>query len=133
MEVSVVFTTFVKGEIELFDVVKMQVGNAEPVNMVIIGAVPEDDDLLFALNLASGAVLLVDLNQGAVETVNSTARDFVEFLYRLSMFIDADQGRASRAEPAARLRQELTRLDRMAFEDPESWWSAAFAQLEGRI
>jgi hypothetical protein len=88
---------------------------------------------LYCLNGDDGRILLVGLDPFSLETVNSSFALFVEFLWHLERFLQNDQGRATRAAPAAALRHELTAIDPIAFADPESWWSIAFGQLEGRI
>lgn len=132
-EVPILFTAYVSGQVELFNVLEIQLGDGEPVGMIVLGAVPDDEQLVYCLNGDTGQVLMIDLNTPSIELVNSSFRAFVEFLFRMDRFIRADQGKATRAIPAARLRGELAELDPAAFEDPESWWSAALAQLEGAI
>ena len=131
-QVPLLFTAYIEGDFELFSLLEIQVGDREPLGLVVIGAVP-DEKMYYCLDGDTGAVLLLDVGDTTgLEVVNSTASRFVEFLYRLEHFIRADQGKSTRAIPAAQLRAELADLDPTAFADPESWWNVAFAQLEGR-
>ncbi|WP_067792941.1 SUKH-4 family immunity protein [Actinomadura formosensis] len=131
-QVPLLFTAYVEGDFELFNVLEIQVGENEPLGLLVLGAVP-DEKMYYCLDGDSGAVMLLDLGDTTgLEVVNSTLGAFVEFLYHLERLIRADQGKATRALPAARLREELSALDPAAFTDTESWWNVAFAQLEGR-
>ncbi|GAA2615682.1 SUKH-4 family immunity protein [Actinomadura fulvescens] len=131
-EVAPVFTAYVEGDFELFNVLDIQAGSEPARALIVIGAVP-DEKMYYCLDGDNGKVVLLDLGPTVgLETVNSSLAAFVEFLYRLDLFIRADQGKATRTIPAAQLRAELTTLDLEAFTDPESWWNVAFAQLEGR-
>jgi hypothetical protein len=133
-EVSLLFTAYLEGDIELFNRLEIQIGDQRPMDLIALGAVPDDEKMLYTLDGNSGAIFLLDLGSPAgLEQVNSSFANFVEFLYNLEKLIRADQGKQGRAASAARLRQELTSMDPSAFSDPESWWSVAFAQLEGRI
>lgn len=132
-QVPLLFTAYVEDDFELFNVLEIQVGEKEPLGLLVLGAVP-DEKMYYCLDGDTGAVMLLDLGDTTgLEVVNSTLGAFVEFLYRLERLIRADQGKATRALPAARLREELSALDPSAFTDTESWWNVAFAQLEGRI
>jgi hypothetical protein len=131
--VPLLFTAYVEGDFELFNVVEIQVGREEPLGLLVIGAVP-DERMYYCLNGDNGAVMLLALGESTgLEVVNSTMRAFVHFLYRLERLIREDQGKATRPVSAVKLRAELTELDPVAFADPESWWNVAFAQMEGRI
>lgn len=132
-EVPLLFTAYIEGDFELFNVVEIQVGQEEPLGLIVLGAVP-DERMYYCLNGDNGAVMLLTLGEPTdLEVINSTLHAFVDVLYRLDRFIREDQGSATRAASAARLRAELTELDPIAFADPESWWNVAFAQLEGRV
>jgi hypothetical protein len=128
-DVPILFTVDVAGPIELFNLVEFQVGEDEPLRLVVLGGSPDDPNLLFALDMATGVVALLDPSGPGLELVNSTFALFVEFLYRLARFISADPGGTARAEQANVLRDELITTDPSAFSDPESWWSMAFGQL----
>lgn len=128
-EVPLLFTAYIEGDLELFDVLEIQVGDNPPFGLLVLGAVP-DEEMYFCLDGDSGAVMLLDLGDPTgLEQVNSTLANFVEFLYRLELFIRADRGKATRELPAAEQQRELAALDPSAFADPETWWSIAFAQL----
>ena len=132
-EVPLLFTAYIEGDFELFNVLQIEIGDRESLGLLVLGAVP-DGKMYYCLNGDDGTVMLLDVGESTgLEVVNSTLGSFVDFLYRLDLFIRADQGKGTRAAPAARLRAELTALDPAAFADPESWWNVAFAQLEGRI
>jgi hypothetical protein len=132
-EVPILFTAYLEGDIDLFDVLEIQVGDDEPMGLIVLGTVPDDEQMLYCLDGDDGRVLLVSLDPFSMEQVNSSFALFVEFLWRLDRFLRDDQGGAGRAVVAAALRHELTALDPAAFADPESWWSIAFGQLEGSL
>ncbi|NKZ05962.1 SUKH-4 family immunity protein [Actinomadura latina] len=132
-EVDPVFTAYVEGDVNLFNVLEIQIGDRDPLALIVLGGVPEQQ-MYYCLDGDTGAVVLLTVEEHAdLETVNTSMAAFVEFLYHLQILIREDQGRASRAAPAAQLRERLSRLDPHAFRDPESWWNAAFMQLEGRV
>ncbi|MCP2343641.1 SUKH-4 family immunity protein [Actinomadura rupiterrae] len=133
-EVPLLLDAYIDGDIKLFGVLEVQVGADEPLGLIALGRVPDDEAMYYCLNGDSGQVLLLTADEPAgLELVNSTLAHFVEFLFRVDRLIRADQGKTTRAVPAGRLHAELAELDPAAFEDPESWWSIAFAQLEGRL
>jgi hypothetical protein len=128
-DVPILFTAYISGPIKLFDLIEFQVGDEEPLRLAVIGGAPDNPNLLFGLDLATGVVALLDPETPAVELVSSSYALFVEFLVRLGRFISADPGGAARAAQARELRDELRVADPAAFADPESWWSIAFTQL----
>lgn len=131
--VPLLFTAYVGDGFELFNVLEIQVGENEPLGLLVLGAVP-DEKMHYCLDGDSGAVMLLDLGDTTgLEVVNSTLGAFAEFRHHRERLIRADRGKATRALPAARLREELSALDPAAFTDTEPWWNVAFAQLEGRI
>ena len=130
IDMSVVYTAYLSGQVELYDQVTVQLNEDTPGTFMIVGAVPDDSDMWFVFDTDTGAIMLIDTDEGALEMVNSTFAHFVDFLYHFGLFIDADEGIEGRAPRAARLRETLMDIDPAAFADPESWWSAAFAQLE---
>lgn len=130
MDVPILFTAAVADDdLELFSQLQVEAGHLPPLRLIVIGAVPDDPDLLFTVDAESGAVLMVDPKESTIEAVNSSFALFVEFLYRLGRLIENDPGGAERAAQAAAIREDLRAADPAAFEDPESWWSAAFLQL----
>ncbi|GGQ72207.1 SUKH-4 family immunity protein [Couchioplanes azureus] len=132
VEVPILFTVAVTApDLELFSLLNLQLGEDQPTTLIVIGCVPSDPDMLFCLDPATGAIMLLDLDpeHPGYELVNTSFALFVEFLYRLDELIQSDPGGEARADHAAILRRDLHDLDPDAFEDPESWWSAAFAQL----
>ncbi|KWW98057.1 hypothetical protein TH66_22405 [Carbonactinospora thermoautotrophica] len=130
VDVPILFTVHLSGDVHLFSVLRIQVGEGEPGQVIVLGAVPGDQGLLYCLDTETGAVLLLGTDTGSLELVNSSFALFVEFLYRLAQLIRNDPGGAERAAMARHLRTELAAADPAAFEDPESWWSVAFMQLE---
>jgi hypothetical protein len=128
-DVPILFTVYLSGAIKLFNLVEIRIGDDDPLRLVVLGGAPDSPNLLFCLDLGTGVVGLLDSDGPALELVNSTFALFVEFLYRLARFISSDPGGAARTEQAAVLHDELVTVDPSAFQDPESWWSMAFAQL----
>jgi hypothetical protein len=133
IEMSVVFTSYLKGRFDLYANINLNTGPQSSLKLVVIGAVPADRDAtLFCFDTASGRILMLGVDKGTLEPVNSDFKSLTEFLYHFALFLDQDTGPSGRAARAAALREELTRIDPSAFADPESWWSIAFMQLEGR-
>ncbi|WP_155829750.1 SUKH-4 family immunity protein [Glycomyces tenuis] len=133
IDMSVVFTSYLDGRFKLYDDIVLELGSQGSLKLVVIGAVPNDpDSTLFCLDTATGRILMLDVNKGTLEPVNSSFRALTEFLYHFALFVSQDSGLAGRAQRAVTLRSKLTQIDSGAFADPESWWSVAFMQLEGR-
>ncbi|WP_169814724.1 SUKH-4 family immunity protein [Nocardia crassostreae] len=97
---------------------------------VLLGTVPDEDDILYLFDTRSGSVIQIDLQDGIPETINSSLRAFVEFLYHFAIFAYADQGAEGRSDRARELRSVLTRIDPSAFLEADSWWSTTFRGLE---
>lgn len=129
IDLSAVYTSYVQGEVKLYDQVSLQIGSDAPIRFMLIGAVPADPDTWYVMHADSGEVVLIDTAEPTLETVNTTFADFAEFLYHLGRFIDADTGGPGRAARAAELKRTLGRIDPGAFATGESWWSAVIAQL----
>jgi len=125
IEVPLLFTTALDGQVKLFSVLTIHAGDSAT-RLVVIGGAPDDDDLLFCLDPATGAVGLLQFTEPALEHVNASLKHFVEFLYRISRFIGEGHRGAQRVSNAHHLRHDLTALDPTAFTDTESWWAIAF-------
>jgi len=132
IDMSAVFTSYLPGPIDLYAHINLDFGSGEPTKLVIIGAVPADHATLMCLDQATGRILMIGTKDGTLELVNSTFKALVEYLYHFARFIDEDTGHSGRAMRAIDLRDRLVSIDPGAFTDPESWWSVAFMQLEGR-
>ncbi|MEH1165238.1 SUKH-4 family immunity protein [Micromonospora sp. CPCC 205539] len=134
VEVPILFTVDVSApDVQLFSTLMIEVGDGGPGAYIVLGSSPEDPMLLFCLEAATGAVLLLDLETPNLETVNSSFAAFVEFLYRLGQLIATDPGGRERAARAARIRVDLRAVDPAAFAEPESWWSLALDELESTV
>ena len=130
IDLTAVFTSYLDGEIDLYDPVNLESDDGSHViATVAIGAAPEDEDLLFLFDTDSGEVLLLDMANPIPELVNSSLRDFSRFLYEFALFLDADQGVDGRAARAGELQQRLQNQDPAAFAESDSWWSMAFSEL----
>lgn len=130
IDVPILFTSTVTyPQMELYTQLELEVGE-EKYSLIVLGASPRNEELLFCLNADTGTVLLLDLGAPALELCNSSYAAFVEFLYRLGQLIATDPGGRERARRAVQLHDRLQSLDPVAFEDPEAWWPMAFAQLE---
>lgn len=132
LDMSAVYTADLDGaRLELYSRIELQMGDEGALALAVVGAVPADkDDMLFCLDADSGQILLLGIDDGTLELVNSTFKALTEFLYHFALFIDADTGSAGRAQRARALRATLTGIDREALADRESWWSVALLQLE---
>jgi hypothetical protein len=130
VDVPILFTVAFEGDAKLFDLIEFQLGEAQVIKLIVLGAVPGEPTLMFCLDATDGSVALVDLHQPSVEPVNSTMASFTEFLFGFAQLIDIDEGAGpQRNRRALDLRARLTLADPAAFADPESWWSIAFTQL----
>ncbi|MFG2001206.1 suppressor of fused domain protein [Spirillospora sp. NPDC048911] len=77
------FTTKVDGDFDTFTLVE-----AGPLRLLVLGKAATDDRVRYCLDIESGLVLTLGLDDGVprdAEPVNSTLDDFVEFLYRISL------------------------------------------------
>lgn len=129
IDLSAVYTSYIQGEVKLYDQVNVQVAEGRPMRFMLIGAVPADPDTWFVFNAVTGEVMMLDIEEPSLESVNSSFAKFVDFLYHFGRFIDADTGGSGRAVRAAELRKQLLEIDSAAFADAESWWSAVIHQL----
>ncbi|MFI9506935.1 SUKH-4 family immunity protein [Nocardia sp. NPDC052566] len=130
--VSYIYSTL-QGEMTLYSRLQLQ-SHADDeefvISTILLGVVPDCAEMLFLFDADRGAVLFLDLTDGIPELVNSSLRSFVEFLYRFAIFVEGDQGKSSRADRARELRAILAEIDGEAFDDPMSWWSLTFQELE---
>ncbi|MFE6923626.1 SUKH-4 family immunity protein [Nocardia sp. NPDC057663] len=128
-EVPIVYTTRVANEMPLYSTVLLENHVDDERNarkMVLIGSVPDCPDMLFLFDQDTGAVVSLDTQEPAPQFVNSTLRDFVEFLYRFSScFADGPGG----TERFGELPEELSRNDPAAFEEKSSWWPMIFNEV----
>jgi hypothetical protein len=133
-DVPVLFTAEVSGNVKLFSLVTMRFGNgAGTVRLIVLGAVPADPRTFYCLDANGGGVALVRLEGAELELINSNMATFVEFLLRVDQLVAADQGtRVAHLNRVRDLRGQLAELDPVAFENPQSWWTAAFEQLLAR-
>lgn len=128
-EVEVVYTAFVTGAVELYDMISLTAeGTNLDLQVLVVGAVQDNKNLLYVLDPKTGEILQFDLVEQDFQGVNSNLRTFVEFLYHFAVFVNADQGKPGRAARAAELRQTLQRIDPNAF-DEDAWWPLVFEQL----
>ncbi|MGM7646560.1 SUKH-4 family immunity protein [Nocardia sp. JW2] len=131
MEMSVVFQ-FGAGStgLEPYDRFNIDLGGGEKIELILLGSVPgSDGSMIFGFDISVGRVVLLGLNRGTLELVNSSLAAFVEFLYQFALFIDADRGLPGREERARRLREKLAAYDPGAFVDPDSWWNVVLSSL----
>ncbi|WP_067456658.1 SUKH-4 family immunity protein [Actinomadura macra] len=132
VDLSVVFTAFVEGEVRLYDEVRVQQPGERALRLLLIGVVPENPAAWFLFDTESGRIMMLDTREPSLEPVNSCLAQFTGFLYECARFIDADTGRRGRGKRAERLRERLMRIDPSAFADPASWWSRMVLQLGAR-
>jgi hypothetical protein len=106
----------------------MRFGNGTgTVRLVALDALLADPHTLYCLDANGGAVAL---ENAELELINSSMATFVEFLLRIDQLIAADLGSAAtRGNRVRGLRDLLTELDPVAFQSPESGWTAAFEWL----
>jgi hypothetical protein len=126
IEVPLLFTTLLDGDIDLFSVLNIEAGDEQVMRLVALGAVPDDHDMLFCLDGASGGVQLLQLSEPGLELVNSSMRMFVDFLHYVTRFVREENRGEHRVAGARELQRRLAQLDPVAFADAESWWSMAF-------
>lgn len=128
IDMSAVFTSYMQGDVKLYDQVTIQIGD-DRFKFMVIGATPADPNTWYVMHADSGEVILFDTREPTLETVNATFAKFTEFLFHLGRFIDFDNGSTGRAARAAELKRQLASIDPVAFAHPESWWNAVVAQL----
>ncbi|MFI1238679.1 SUKH-4 family immunity protein [Nocardia salmonicida] len=131
MELSAVFQVGAgSAGIEAFDRINLDIGDNESIGLIVLGSVPNSDgSMLFGFDIAGGRVILLGLDHGTLELVNSSLAKFVEFLYRFALFIDNDRGISTRPNRARELRSELTSCDPDAFVSIDSWWGVVLSSL----
>ncbi|MEV0721578.1 SUKH-4 family immunity protein [Micromonospora purpureochromogenes] len=130
LDVAVVYTAFLEGDIELYDTIQLSTEDGSlDVRLIVVGAVADNPDLLYVLDPRNGEILQFDLDQQDIQGVNSSFRTFVEFLYQFALFVEADEGKAGRAERAETLRMVLESIDPAAFA-PDGWWPLVISQLK---
>ncbi|MEU5947009.1 SUKH-4 family immunity protein [Micromonospora sp. NPDC047465] len=130
LDVAVVFTAFLEGDIELYDTIQLTTEDGSlDIRLIVVGAVADNNDLLYVLDPRTGEILQCDLEQPDVQPVNSNFRAFVEFLYQFALFVEADEGKPGRAERAEELRMVLESIDPAAFT-PDGWWPLVISQLK---
>ncbi|MEH0844682.1 SUKH-4 family immunity protein [Micromonospora sp. CPCC 205711] len=130
LDVEVVYSAFLEGDIELYDTIALTTEDGSlDVRLIVVGMVADNSDLLYVLDPRTGEILQYDLEQQDVQGVNSNFRTFVEFLYRFALFVEADEGKAGRAERAEQLRMVLESIDPAAFA-PDGWWPLVLSQLK---
>ncbi|MFG3697097.1 SUKH-4 family immunity protein [Micromonospora sp. NPDC047620] len=130
LDVAVVFTAFLEGDIELYDTIQLTTEDGSlDIRLIVVGAVADNTDLLYVLDPRTGEILQCDLEQPDVQPVNSNFRAFVEFLYQFALFVEADEGKPGRAERAEELRMVLESIDPAAFT-PDGWWPLVISQLK---
>ncbi|MEV5763912.1 SUKH-4 family immunity protein [Micromonospora sp. NPDC052213] len=130
LDVAVVFTAFLEGDIELYDTIQLTTEDGSlDIRLIVVGAVADNNDLLYVLDPRTGEILQCDLEQPDVQPVNSNFRTFVEFLYQFAVFVEADEGKPGRAERAEQLRMVLESIDPAAFT-PDGWWPLVISQLK---
>ncbi|SCF29120.1 SUKH-4 immunity protein [Micromonospora viridifaciens] len=128
-EVEVVYTAYLEGEIGLFDTIQLSTEDGSlDIRLIVVGAVADNPNLLYVLDPKTGEILQFDLEVQDVQAVNSNFRCFVEFLYQFALFVEADEGKAGRAERAVALANTLRDIDPAAFA-ADAWWPLVLAQL----
>ncbi|MEV4754461.1 SUKH-4 family immunity protein [Micromonospora sp. NPDC049559] len=130
LEVEVVYTAYLEGQIELFDTIQLSTEDGTlDIRLIVVGAVADNPNLLYVLDPNTGEILQFDLEVQDVQAVNSNFRCFVEFLYHFALFVEADEGKPGRAERAAVLADTLRAIDPDAFA-PDAWWPLVLEQLQ---
>ena len=129
LDVAVVYTAYLEGEFRLFDTIQLSTEDGSlDIRLIVVGAVADNTDLLYVLDPKTGEILQFDLEEQDIQAVNSNFRTFVEFLYQFALFVEADEGKAGRAERAESLRTVLESIDPPAFA-PDAWWPLVINQL----
>lgn len=127
-DVPVLFTTDQASDVATFAILDITLGDQDPFGLIVLGTVPGEPSTLYCLDCRDGSVYQLDLDQPAMELVNTTHGAFVQFLYRIHQFLTTGHG-PHRPAAAGHLRAQLAELDPAAFTDTESWWSLALGQL----
>lgn len=112
--------------IRLFTLMNVSAGAGDPIRLIVLGAAPDNHEMLFTMDPSNGVVGLLYLNPPGLEVVNSSFALFVEFLYHAAALLAEPAGAADRVARARTVRAELEHLDPPAFTHERTWWSMAF-------
>ncbi|WP_028927999.1 SUKH-4 family immunity protein [Pseudonocardia acaciae] len=127
-DVPYLFTIHLAGQPDLFNEIHSVSPDRAPNRFLVIGAAPETLKMLYGLDMATGAVALMNTRDQSIEPINSSLALFVEFLHRIAPWVTPNAPLHTIAE-ANELRTELRALDPSAFDSPESWWSMVLDRL----
>lgn len=129
---SGMFSAEVVADPETFDGVPASIGGTQ-VTLVTLGAPHSESDLRYYLNPSDGRILLARLvaENPAIEVVNRSLGNFIEFLYRIARYKAFRQGADDDQQADYRdlLTAYLAALDPDSLQDPDSWWSMVIRQL----
>lgn len=126
------FTTELDGEPGLFRVQMLDSPDGSTSAALFLGAPGQDQTMRYFLDVKNSVVVVCSLDDAgpAIEVVNGTFSDFVDFVHRIGAFCHTD-GRS--ADEQALAAEELSRLlqerDTFAFRKPDTWWSRLLSTL----
>ncbi|GLZ79529.1 hypothetical protein Afil01_43360 [Actinorhabdospora filicis] len=130
LAVEIVYTGYLTGSPQMFDVIRLMTEDGSlDIQLIVVGAVADNPNLLYVLDPASGEILQFDLEAQDVQGVNTNYRTFVEFLYQFALFVEEDEGKTGRAARAEELAERMRRIDPAAFEG-DGWWPLVLGQLK---
>ncbi|MEQ4722331.1 suppressor of fused domain protein [Nonomuraea sp. B19D2] len=127
---DVFFTMRVDGPYDAFTMLNAETQD-RPARFLILGKAVTDEQIRYAVELESGNVFILGLENGEpngyIETINTTLDAFVEFLYRIQLRRTELAGAsAEEARPyAEKLIAELKSLDERALA-PGTLWGGVF-------
>ncbi|THV40936.1 SUKH-4 family immunity protein [Glycomyces buryatensis] len=122
------FTTTLPDSVPLFATIELSADGTDlAVRLIVLGAVADSPGILYVLDPVRSEVLQFAPAVNSVRGVNTTYRDFVDFLQRINTELDRCDGDFAKAL-GDDLRQTLKSIDPQAFE-PGNWWPMVFERL----
>ncbi|OEU96178.1 SUKH-4 family immunity protein [Streptomyces oceani] len=134
VELDIVFSLEVEGDPRIFRaLLGIPVGLDEPLDALILGGPTGEPQLRYVLDLRRGRVMLLAFEESGpqAEVINSTLRDFLDFLshyarHRQRLAADMQRDAAPEVERlAARMREQ----DPLAFRTEDGLWPVVLDAL----
>lgn len=130
--VPLLYTTETPGNLNVFDTIQISAeGSDLDVKLIVVGAVEQTPNLLYALDPNTGQVLQFDPSAARVRGVNSSYRMFIACLNRLLWAMESAGTEDAATVLNTGMRYTLRAIDDAAFE-AGAWWPLVFSRLGER-